>query len=106
MIIIEFFSIKYSFYGFYTLQILVIIMTFAEVASIFSITPFMAIVGDPSILEKEGFLGMLYIRSNLGEPYQFIFYLGLIVLVILIISALISIFITWRLAMFATKIGK
>jgi ABC-type multidrug transport system fused ATPase/permease subunit len=80
-------------------------MTFAEVASIFSITPFMAIVGDPSILEKEGFLGMLYIRSNLGEPYQFIFYLGLIVLVILIISALISIFITWRLAMFATKIG-
>ena len=74
----------FSFYGFYTLQILVIIMTFAEVASIFSITPFMAIVGDPSILEKEGFLGMLYIRSNLGDPYQFIFYLGLIVLTILI----------------------
>ena len=106
-IIIEFFSLLTPSQRrrFYTLQILVIIMTFAEVASIFSITPFMAIVGDPSILEKEGFLGMLYIRSNLGEPYQFIFYLGLIVLVILIISALISIFITWRLAMFATKIG-
>ena len=106
-IIIEFFSLLTPSQRrrFYTLQILVIIMTFAEVASIFSITPFMAIVGDPSILEKEGFLGMLYIRSNLGDPYQFIFYLGLIVLVILIISALISIFITWRLAMFATKIG-
>ena len=105
--IIEFFSLLTSSQRrrFYTLQILVVIMTFAEVASIFSITPFMAIVGDPSILEKEGFLGMLYIRSNLGEPYQFIFYFGLIVLVILIISALISIFITWRLAMFATKIG-
>ena len=106
-IIIEFFSLLTPSQRrrFYTLQILVIFMTFAEVASIFSITPFMAIVGDPSLLEKEGFLGMLYIRSNLGDPYQFIFYLGLIVLVILIISALISIFITWRLAMFATKIG-
>jgi len=65
----------------------------------------MAIVGDPSILEKEGFLGMLYIRSNLGDPYQFIFYLGFIVLGILTISAFISIFITWRLAMYATKVG-
>ena len=106
-IIIEFFSLLTPSQRrrFYTLQILVIFMTFAEVASIFSITPFMAIVGDPSLLEKEGFLGMLYIRSNLGDPYQFIFYLGFIVLVILIISALISIFITWRLAMFANKIG-
>jgi ABC-type multidrug transport system fused ATPase/permease subunit len=106
-IIIEFFSLLTPSQRrrFYTLQILVIIMTFAEVASIFSITPFMAIVGDPSILEKEGFLGMLYIRSNLGDPYQFIFYLGFIVLGILTISAFISIFITWRLAMYATKVG-
>jgi len=106
-VIIEFFSLMTPSQRrrFYTLQILVIIMTFAEVASIFSITPFMAIVGDPSLLQKENFLGMLYQKSNLDEPYEFIFYLGFIVLVILIISALISIFITWRLAMFATKIG-
>jgi ABC-type multidrug transport system fused ATPase/permease subunit len=90
---------------FFILQILLIIMTVAEVASIFSITPFMAIVGDPSILQRENFLSMLYLKSNLDEPYEFIFYLGLVVLTILTISALISIFITWRLAMFATKIG-
>ena len=106
-VIIEFFSLMTPSQRrrFYTLQILVIIMTFAEVASIFSITPFMAIVGDPSLLQKENFLGMLYQKSNLDEPYEFIFYLGFIVLVILTISALISIFITWRLAIFATKIG-
>ena len=80
-------------------------MTVAEVVSIFSITPFMAIVGDPSILQRENFLSMLYLKSNLDEPYEFIFYLGLVVLTILTISAFISIFITWRLAMFATKIG-
>jgi len=80
-------------------------MTFAEVASIFSITPFMAIVGDPSLLQKENLLGTLYIKSNLTIPYEFIFYLGFIVLAILMISAFISIFITWRLAIFSTKIG-
>ena len=90
---------------FFILQILLIIMTVAEVVSIFSITPFMAIVGDPSILQRENFLSMLYLKSNLDEPYEFIFYLGLVVLTILTISAFISIFITWRLAMFATKIG-
>lgn len=105
--IIEFFSLLTSSQRrrFYTLQILVIIMTFAEVASIFSITPFMAIVGDPSLLQKENFLGTLYIKSNLASPYEFIFYLGFIVLGILMISAFISIFITWRLAIFSTKIG-
>ena len=105
--IIEFFSLLTPSQRrrFYTLQILVVIMTFAEVASIFSITPFMALVGDPSILQRENFLGMLYLKSNIDEPYEFIFYLGFIVLAILTISALISIFITWRLAMFATKIG-
>ena len=105
--IIEFFSLLTSSQRrrFYTLQILVIIMTFAEVASIFSITPFMAIVGDPSLLQKENLLGTLYIKSNLASPYEFIFYLGFIVLGILMISAFISIFITWRLAIFSTKIG-
>ena len=105
--IIEFFSLLTSSQRrrFYTLQILVIIMTFAEVASIFSITPFMAIVGDPSLLQKENLLGTLYIKSNLTSPYEFIFYLGFIVLAILMISAFISIFITWRLAIFSTKIG-
>jgi len=105
--IIEFFSLLTSSQRrrFYTLQILVIIMTFAEVASIFSITPFMAIVGDPSLLQKENLLGTLYIKSNLASPYEFIFYLGFIVLGILTISAFISIFITWRLAIFSTKIG-
>ena len=91
--------------SFYILQILVISMTIAEIASIASIVPFMAIVGDPSLLQKENLLGTLYIKSNLASPYEFIFYLGFIVLGILTISAFISIFITWRLAIFSTKIG-
>jgi len=105
-VIIEFFSLltpgqRKRFLAF---QILIIIMSFAEIVGIISVAPFMAIVGDVSILERDNLLATLYLKSNL-DPYEFIFYLGLIVLVTLTISTLVSMFITWRLSMFAAKIG-
>ena len=90
---------------FYLLQVQVIIMSFAEIVSIVSIVPFMTIVGDPSVLEKDNLLSILFLKSNIDDPYEFIFYLGLIVLATLAIATLISMFITWRLTMFANKVG-
>ena len=80
-------------------------MAFAEIVGIASIIPLMAIAGDPSILERENLLAMLYLKSNIGEPYDFIFYLGIIILAVLITTSCFSMFITWRLAMYATQIG-
>ena len=40
--------------SFYILQFLVILMAFTELLGIASIAPFMALVGDPSLLQKEG----------------------------------------------------
>ena len=91
--------------NFYILQILVITMAFAEIASIASIIPLMAIVGDPSILERDNLLTVIYLKSNISDPYNFIFYLGIIVLVTLVIAAFFSMYVTWRISMFATKIG-
>jgi HlyD family secretion protein len=65
----------------------------------------MTIVGDPSVLEKDNLLSILFLKSNIDDPYEFIFYLGLIVLATLAIATLISMFITWRLTMFANKVG-
>jgi len=90
---------------FYVLQVLVVIMAFAEITGIASIVPLMAIVGDPSILERENLLATLYLKSNISEPYVFIFYLGFIILAILLMTSCISMYITWRLSMFATKVG-
>ena len=90
---------------FYLLQVQVIIMSFAEIVSIVSIVPFMTIVGDPSVLEKDNLLSILFLKSNIDDPYEFIFYLGFIVLATLAIATLISMFITWRLTMFANKVG-
>jgi len=106
-IIIEFFLLLTPIQRkqFYLLQVLVIIMSFAEIVSIASVVPFMTIVGDPSILEKDNLLSILFLKSNIDDPYEFIFYLGFIVLATLAIATLISMFITWRLTMFANKVG-
>ena len=106
-VIIELFSLLAPNHRkkFYVLQALVIIMAFAEIVGLASIVPLMAIAGDPSILERENLLAMLYLKSNIDEPYDFIFYLGFIILAILVTTSLLSMYITWRLAMFATQVG-
>ena len=105
-IIIEFFSLLTPSQRkqFYALQILIVIMTFVEILSILSIVPFIALIGDIYILEKNNLLTALYLKSNL-EEYEFVFYTGIFVLVALAIAAIVSIYIAWRLAMFAPKIG-
>ena len=90
---------------FYNLQILVVIMASAEIAGIASIVPFMALVGDMSMLEQENIISKVYQASGISSPTQFVFLLGVGVLVMLFISAVVSMFTTWRLSMFATKVG-
>ena len=90
---------------FYTLQVLVVIMAFTELLGIASIAPFMALVGDMSILEKNGFFAHIYQMSGLNNPIDFLFYTGLIVLVMLTFSTVISMFTTWRLSIFGARIG-
>ena len=105
-IIIELFSLLSSDQRkrFYLLQFLIIVMTFIEILSIVSIAPFMALVGDPSILDRDNFLASVYLKSNF-ETYEFIFFLGALVLVSLTISSIVSIYITWRISIFPPQIG-
>ena len=90
---------------FYLLQVLVVIMAFTELLGIASIAPFMALVGDISILETNGVFAQLYKMSGLNNPMDFLFYTGVIVLVMLTFSTVISMFTTWRLSIFGARIG-
>ena len=90
---------------FYLLQVLVVIMAFTELLGIASIAPFMALVGDISILETNGIFAQLYKMSGLNNPMDFLFYTGVIVLVMLTFSTVISMFTTWRLSIFGARIG-
>jgi len=87
------------------LQVLVVLMSFAEIAGVVAIGPFMALVGDMSQLQGEGIFARLYQLSGLSEPRAFLFWLGIGVLIVLILSALISMFTVWRLSIYGARVG-
>ncbi|WP_416137158.1 ABC transporter ATP-binding protein [Halomonas sp. HK25] len=87
------------------LQVLVVLMAFAELASIAAIGPFMAVVGNMSHLEGEGTLGRIYSLSGADDPTIFLFWLGLAVLCVLGVATSVSIFTTWRLSLYSHQVG-
>ena len=90
---------------FYLLQFLVILMAFTELLGIASIAPFMALVGDMSLLQQEGFYSKLYQLSGISNPIDFLFLAGCLVLLMLTISTIVSMLTTWRLAVYAASVG-
>lgn len=90
---------------FYMLQLLVVVMAFTELVGIASIAPFMALVGDISLLEKDGLFAELYQFSGVTNPMDFLFYTGLAVLFMLAFSTVISMFTIWKLSLYAARIG-
>jgi len=90
---------------FYILQILVILMTIVEIIGVASIIPFMALVGDMTQLQQDTFFAKFYEMSGINSESQFVFILGICVLIMLFISMIISVFTVWGLSMFANKIG-
>lgn len=90
---------------FYKLQVLVIFMACFEVIGITSIGPFMALVGNISLLEKNSIFAQVYQFSGLNNPYEFLFILGIVVLGFLGLASAVSMLATWRLSLFAFKVG-
>jgi len=90
---------------FYLLQLLVILMAVFEIIGVASMAPFMALIGDMSLVKGDGLLANAYMTSGLQSPESFVFGLGVIVLVFLSLSTLISMFTIWRLSLFATRAG-
>ncbi|MFP1678745.1 ABC transporter ATP-binding protein [Alloalcanivorax sp. C16-2] len=86
------------------LQVLVVLMSFAEVAGVVSIGPFMALVGDPSRMQGSGFVADLYRATGL-DPRVFLFVLGIAVIVVLAVAAFISMFTIWRLSLYGVRVG-
>jgi ABC-type multidrug transport system fused ATPase/permease subunit len=90
---------------FYILQILVVLMALMEIIGIASIIPFMALVGDMSLLNQDTIIAKFYQASGLTSEIQFMFLLGIGVLVMLFLSSILSMFTTWKLAMFGCETG-
>ena len=90
---------------FYALQILVLLMAVMEIVGVASIIPFMALVCDMDQLQQDTIIAQVYQASNITSESQFVSLLGFVVLIMLIISAIISMLTTWMQSMLANKIG-
>lgn len=91
--------------GFYFLQLLVVLMAFAELLGIASIAPFMALLGDIEMLQRENLLSAIFQYSGVGSERDFVMLVGASVLVTLLFSSLVSMYCTWKLSIYATKVG-
>lgn len=87
------------------LQVLVILMAIAEVASVLAIGPFMALVGDIQQLQGDSAMGRAYRLMGFANPNDFLFSAGAVALLVLTLSALISSFTLWRLSMYGARVG-
>ena len=90
---------------FYVLQILVVVMAILEIVGVASIIPFMTLVGNMDQLQENTFIAQLYRASGIDSESEFVFFLGFVVLVMMFISAVISIYTIWMISMFANKVG-
>ncbi|WP_445005228.1 ABC transporter ATP-binding protein [Halomonas mongoliensis] len=88
-----------------SLQGLVVLMAFAEVAGVVAIGPFMAMVGDVSRLQGDGLLAQAYLLSGASSPNQFLFWCGIAVLGILALAAAVSMYTVWRLSLYGHQLG-
>mgnify|MGYP003634354487 FL=1 len=91
--------------SYYLLQVFVVLTALFEVVSIAAIGPFMAVVGNLELLEKNNILRYFYELSGVATPIDFLVFIGVFVLFFLLISSIVSILTIWKLSMFAAKTG-
>lgn len=87
------------------LQILVVMMAFAEIAGVVAIGPFMALVGNMNQFQGSGLAATLYHQSGLSSPQDFLFWLGIGVLIVLFLAGVFSMFTVWRLSIYGAQVG-
>jgi len=91
--------------NFLKLQFLVVIMSIAEIVSVVSIGPFMGAVSDFGNLDSNGLLARVYSATKIDDPHYFLFGCGFFLLIMLMISAILSMFTVWRLSIFGASVG-
>ena len=82
---------KRNFFGIF---ILVVIVSIVEVAGIASIMPFMAVLANQDLVEKNQILLWIYTKSNLTKN-DFMIALGILVFFIIVITNFLKAFVLW-----------
>lgn len=84
---------------------LVILMSFAEIASIVSIGFFMTLISDVGQLQGDNIAGRFFRMLEFNTPDAFILLAGFLCLIVLVVSAGITIITLWVLSRFGNNVG-
>lgn len=74
---------------------MVLIMALLEAAAVASIMPFLAVMGNPETIDANPWLSWLYSRLNFSDQESFLFFLGMVVLVLLVAGNAFKALTTW-----------
>ena len=88
-----------------TLQFLVIVSSLLEVVSVLAIGPFMSLVADPEIIEVNKNLNFLFELSDAADVLNFLFFISIFIILLLLISSLLSMYTLWQLSLYSQAIG-
>ena len=84
---------------------LVMLMALLEVIGIASITPFLALVGNPEAIRQGGWLNWAFDQLGFDSEQTFLIFLGAVSLTALLISNAFAAFMAWHLRRFADRRG-
>lgn len=65
---------------------MILIMAMLDMIGVASIMPFMAVLANPQLIENNAILSMLYSKLGFTDPKQFLFALGILVFILLVLS--------------------
>ncbi|CAN5200113.1 ABC transporter ATP-binding protein [soil metagenome] len=83
----------------------ILLMALFQTVTIASIMPFLAVVTQPDIVETHRYFRLAYVAAGSPEIHQFLFLLGVLILISLLISNLVSVAVTWLLLRFSHMVG-
>jgi ABC-type multidrug transport system fused ATPase/permease subunit len=70
----------------YLLLGMILVMALLDMIGVASIMPFMAVLANPNLIESNTFLSAVYSQLGFTDPQQFLFALGMLVFVLLVVS--------------------
>ena len=89
----------------FKILILCVLVSLIEIGGIASIMPFVAVLSSPEMVETNQYLNMAYTYFDFDSTRQFLFFLGFIVLALLLISNALKAYTSWKKLNFSVMTG-
>ena len=87
------------------IQFLIIISSILETLSVLSIGPFMSYIASPELISSSSVSIYILELFNFQRPNSFLFFIGTMILLLMIISAVVAMITVWRLSHLGGDIG-